>query len=240
MRGGISILVSGPAGAGKSTLMLALLNAVNPDERILSLEDVPELDLDGLPEAVQQYTGEANLEGVGRRRVRELLRDIVQMYPDRLVLGECKGPEALDLLVAAGTGSVFLMSIHSRTPQGALAQLATFAQMAEERIERAPILELIALNLQLVIQCSFVPGLRPRKRRISHIYEVTGIGEHGSIRGQDLWVIDPSTNQLSWTGIRPRCLEQLDEYGVSYRLPSPPLDAARLLLGRNGHVGLPV
>jgi pilus assembly protein CpaF len=234
MRAGLSILVSGRTGSGKTTALQSLLASTHPDCRVCSLEEIAELDLDGLTDAVQLYTRQGNAQDVGRRRVRDLVRDVLVMYPDLLVLGECRGPEAMDALLAMGTGHVGLMSIHGRSPRAALGQLATFAQMAEEGVPRSAILEMIAEHVQLVVHATFVPGATLRRRRISHIFEVTGLGRQGRFEGQDLWLVDPDTDELSWTGIRPRCLEQLREAGVRYRLPAPPT-SPRLLLRTNGH-----
>jgi pilus assembly protein CpaF len=210
-RGGASIITAGPGGAGKTTLLRCIVAAGDPSRTICSIEDVRELALHQYhPAAIPLYARRANIEGAGARTYRELMRTALRLRPDVLVVGECRGAEALDWLLAAATGHQCLGTLHSDSPRGALRQLGTFAQLATEGINAHAIGEMIAEHFDLVIVCGFGPD---GARRITHIFEVTGLGKDGVIDGSDLWVLDPETGHLVPTGVRPRRLERLRAHG---------------------------
>ncbi len=201
-RGGASIITAGPGGA---------LHQYHPA-------------------AIPLYAHRANIEGAGARTYRELMRTALRLRPDVLVVGECRGAEALDWLLAAATGHQCLGTLHSDSPRGTLRQLGTFAQLATEGINAHAIGEMIAEHFDLVIVCGFGPD---GARRVTHIFEVTGLGKDGVIDGSDLWVLDPETGHLVPTGVRPRRLERPRAHGNHNGLPGRLLGfgAALLLAG---------
>ena len=230
-RGGASIITAGPGGAGKTTLLRCIVAAGDSSRTICSIEDVRELALHQYhPAAIPLYAHRANIEGAGARTYRELMRTALRLRPDVLVVGECRGAEALDWLLAAATGHQCLGTLHSDSPRGALRQLGTFAQLATEGINAHAIGEMIAEHFDLVIVCGFGPD---GARRVTHLFEVTGLGKDGVIDGSDLWVLDPETGCLVPTGVRPRRLERPRAHGNHNGLPGRLLGfgAALLLAG---------
>jgi pilus assembly protein CpaF len=198
-----SVLIAGPGGSGKTTLLRCIVGAGDPERTICSIEDVRELALHRyMPAAIPLYARADNVEGEGAITHRQLLRAALRLRPDTLVVGEVRGPEALDFLLAASTGHESLGSIHSDSPRGALRQLATFARLAPEGVESSALLDMIAEHFDLVIVCGFGPG---GARRVSHIFEVTGRGAGEVIEGADLWALDEH-GVLAPTGISPRRL----------------------------------
>ena len=226
VRAYVNILVTGPTGAGKTTLLNVLGAAIASDqERVVTLEDTPELTLHKtLPDCVPLYGRASNVEGAGAITYRKLMRTALRLRPTYLIVGEVRGAEALDMLVAMATGHASLGSLHAESPRGALEQLATFAQMAEEHPSREALAQTIAAHVQLVVQVRIEP--ETGKRRVVHIFEVTGPGEGAVIEGQDLWTLD-AAGQLVWTGLRPRCLARIHGRGIAYDLPPVPLGRAR-------------
>ena len=228
VRGAINILVSGPTGSGKTTVLNALGGAIaSPEERVVTVEEVGELQLQHLPDCVPLQARDANVEGVGEISIRALVRNALRMRPTRIIVGEVRSGEALDMLMAMSTGHDGSMStIHGNSPRDALERLATLAMMAEERLGREALTRMIARSVELVVQLRFEPGTG--KRRISSIFEVTGVetpSDGGTvIAGNDLWRFDPQRDRLAWTGVRPRCLEKLLARGVAYA--PPPIVAA--------------
>jgi len=145
---------------------------------------------------------------------------------------------AIDMLASMATGHASFCTIHARSPRGALKQVATFAAMAEEHPSRDAVADLVAGTVELVVYLH--PDPRTQRRQVTHVLEVTGLGESATVEGHDLWTTVPSRDgqrHLEWTGIRPRCLEKMADRGVAYEPPPLPLD--RLRVPRpvsNGHV----
>jgi len=237
VRAGVNMLIAGPTAAGKTTFINALGAAIPSGKKVVSLEDTPELRL-GLPDHVPLYARVGNVEGVGAITYRNLMRTALRMRPDYLLVGEVRGAEAIDMLASMATGHASFCTIHARSPRGALKQIATFAAMAEEHPSRDAVADLVAGTVELVVYLH--PDPRTLRRRVTHVLEVTGLGESATVEGHDLWTMVPSADgqrQLEWTGIRPRCLEKIAERGVAYEPPPLPLD--RLRVPRpvsNGHV----
>ena len=238
VRAGVNILVSGPTGSGKTTLLNALGAAIaGPDERVVVVEETAELKLSKLPNAVSLQGRAANVEGAGEITIRDLVRNALRMRPTRIVVGEVRGAEALDMLDAMNTGhDGSLTTIHGNSPRDALARLRMLALRAEERVPAEALSEMIAATIGLVVQLRLDP--RSGERRVVAVFEVTGL-EGTTLVGQDLWKRDEA-GRLEWTGQQPRCLERLTARGIDYvlrpaagRRTGPP-GAGR---GRNGEAG---
>ncbi|HEX5502253.1 MAG TPA: CpaF/VirB11 family protein, partial [Thermomicrobiales bacterium] len=171
-----------------------------------------------LPDCVALVARQANAEGRGRLTIRDLVRLALRRSPTRIIVGEVRGGEALDMLDAMNTGHDGSgCTIHANSPRQALSKLATYALRTEERVPRAAIDEIIADTIQLVVQLRREP--LTGHRRATHIFEVTGSREAGGIAGQDLWLLAPERGTLAWTGVRPRCLAQIRAAGLPYHLP---------------------
>ena len=222
VRGGANILVAGPTGSGKTTLLNCLGAAIpTEDERIVTIEEVGELLLyRQLPNCVALEGRGGNVEGIGEIRIRDLVRNALRMRPTRVVVGECRGPEALDVLLAMNTGHDGSMStIHANSPRDALDRLATLAAMAEERLSTEVLTRMVARTVEIVLQLGVETGGR---RRVTNVFEVTGLELGGGtpvVMGNDLWTHDPRRGRLVWTGIRPRILDKLALKGIPYALP---------------------
>ncbi len=218
VRAGVNMLISGSTASGKTTLLMALCCSITCHrERVITVEDTPELGLDRkLPNCVPLQARPANLEGKGEMTIREHVRSSLRMRPTRIVVGEVRGPEALDMLMAMNTGHEgSIGTIHANSPAQALDKLATYAMMAEERFPMDELNRMIASNIELVLQLGWNP--LTGKRQLTHIYEVVG-SEQGRLLGQDLWRPGESSH-ASYTGVLPRCLEKLRRKGIVYTLP---------------------
>ena len=219
VQGGVNILVSGPTGSGKTTLLNALGSSIaSLEERVVTVEEVAELQLERqLPDCVALQARASNVEGLGEIRIRDLVRNALRMRPTRIVVGEVRGAEALDMLLAMNTGHEgSLTTIHGSSPRDALDRLATLAMMAEERLTNDALTKMVARTIELVLQVRFEP--RTGRRRLVSIFETTGL-EGDVVTGNEIWALDPARDRLAWTGIRPRCLEKISARGVAYAPP---------------------
>jgi pilus assembly protein CpaF len=225
VRAGVNILVSGPMGSGKTTFLNCLGASIPAIERVITIEDTPELTLFRThPDSVPLYGRTNNVEGVGAITYRKLIRTALRLRGTRIVVGEVRGAEALDMLVAMATGHEGSMgTIHSESPRGALDQLVTFAQMAEEHLGREALVHMVGRRVELVIQL----GLHEGRRRVESIFEVTGPGEGSAIEGHDVWATD-TDGRLRWTGIRPRCMAKAERRGIDYTFPVNAFDRVAL------------
>lgn len=222
VQAGVNVLVSGPTGSGKTTLLNCLgASIASPEERVVTVEEVAELQLERqLPDCVALQARSGNVEGAGEVRVRDLVKNALRMRPTRIVVGECRGAEALDMLLAMNTGHEgSLTTVHGNSPRDALDRLATLAMMAEERLGTEVLAKMVARTIEVVVQLRF--EARSGTRRVSSIFEVTGL-EGPTIAGNDLWRHDPARDRLVWTGIQPRCLEKVAARGVPYAPPVSP------------------
>jgi len=214
----LNVLVSGGTGAGKTTLLNVLSSFISNRERIVTIEDAAELQLHQ-DHVVRLETRPPNVEGKGAVRQRELVTNSLRMRPDRIIVGEVRGEEALDMLQAMNTGhDGSLTTIHANTPRDALARLETMVAMANFNIPDTAIRRQMASAIDVVVQ---VTRLSDGKRRVTNLAEVTGmegevvtmqdifiykkmgIGENGEVLGQFL----P-------TGIRPKFAERLVTSGI--------------------------
>ena len=217
----LNIIISGGTGSGKTTLLNALSVFINAKERIVTIEDAAELQLKQ-PHVVRLETRPANLEGGGAVRQRELLINSLRMRPDRIVVGEVRGEEALDMLQAMNTGhDGSLTTIHANSPRDGISRLEVMVSMANSNMQVNAIRQQIASAVHLLVQASrFSDG----SRRVTGITEVTGM-EGNIITLQDLFVfekrgIDPDgrvIGRFAATGIRPKFYEKLVAAGIRLR-----------------------
>jgi pilus assembly protein CpaF len=219
VRGRINILVAGGTGAGKTTTLNVVSSFIPDDERILTIEDAAELKLQQ-PHVVRLESRPPNIEGKGQVTIRDLVRNSLRMRPDRIVVGEVRGAEALDMLQAMNTGhDGSISTIHCNSPRDALSRLETITMMAGMELSNKAIREQIASALQLIV---YQARLKDGTRRFTHVTEVAGM-EGEVITLQDIFLFDFSSGvdeegrfrgRLKSTGLRPKFLDKLAERGV--------------------------
>jgi pilus assembly protein CpaF len=229
-RSRVNTLVSGGTGSGKTTLLNCLTRYIDDDERIITCEDAAELQLQQ-PHVVRLETRPPNLEGEGQITMRDLVRNCLRMRPERIIVGEVRGPEAFDLLQAMNTGHDGSMgTLHANNPREALSRLESMITMGGFALPSRTIREMICASVDVVVQAA---RLRDGSRRITHITEVMGL-EGDTIITQDLFVYDLLGEDAQGkligrhrsTGIgRPRFWERARYYGEEKRLAAA-LDAA--------------
>ncbi|HXS02826.1 MAG TPA: CpaF family protein [Pyrinomonadaceae bacterium] len=214
----LNILISGGTGAGKTTLLNALSAYIPENERIVTIEDSAELQLQQ-PHVVRLETRPPNIEGRGEVTQRDLVKNALRMRPDRIVIGEVRGGEAIDMLQAMNTGhDGSLTTVHANTPRDALARLETMIQMTGMRLSDRAMRQQIASALNLVVQ---VARMSDGSRRVTSISEVTGM-EGETITMQEIFQyerqgVDKEGTVLGRfrpTGIRPRFAERLKACGL--------------------------
>jgi pilus assembly protein CpaF len=209
VRGKLNVLVSGGTGTGKTTLLNVLSNFIPDDERVITIEDAAELRL-GQPHVVRLEGRPANIEGAGRVAIRDLVRNALRMRPDRIVVGEVRGAEAVDMLQAMNTGHEgSLTTVHANTARDALARIETMVLFAGLDLPLRAVREQIASALDIVVQLQRRPDGR---RVIDRIAEVQG-REGDTVTMQDVFTRD-GDGPLRATGLRPHCAEKLKERGV--------------------------
>ena len=180
------MLISGGTGSGKTTLLNCLTNYIDEDERIITCEDAAELQLQQ-PHMVRLETRPPNLEGEGQITMRDLVKNCLRMRPERIIVGEVRGPEAFDLLQAMNTGHDGSMgTLHANTPREALSRCESMITMGGYSLPSKTIREMICTSIDVVIQAA---RLRDGSRRITHITEVMGM-EGETIITQDLFLYD--------------------------------------------------
>ncbi|MBA3356139.1 MAG: CpaF family protein [Pyrinomonadaceae bacterium] len=218
VRARLNIIISGGTGAGKTTLLNALSAYIPPDERIVTIEDSAELQMQQ-PHVVRLETRPPNIEGRGEVTQRDLVRNALRMRPDRIVIGEVRGGEAIDMLQAMNTGhDGSLTTIHANTPRDALARLETMVQMTGMKLSDRAMRQQIASAVNMVIQ---VARLTDGTRRITSISEITGM-EGETITMQEIFQFERTDvdaagkviGRFRTTGIRPRFAERLKQYGM--------------------------
>ena len=217
----LNIIIAGGTGAGKTTLLNALSSFINPKERIVTIEDAAELQLKQ-PHVARLETRPPNLEGNGAVRQRELLINSLRMRPDRIVVGECRGEEALDMLQAMNTGhDGSLTTIHANSPRDGVARLEVMTSLANSNMQLASIRQQIASAVNLLVQAS---RMSDGSRRVISITEVTGM-EGEIITLQDIFVFEKRgltpegtvVGRFAATGIRPKFYEKLLAAGIRLR-----------------------
>lgn len=207
----MNLIVSGGTGSGKTTLLNILSNCIPEHERIITIEDAAELRLNH-EHLVSLEARPANTEGKGQIVIRDLVRNALRMRPDRIVVGECRGAEAFDMLSAMNTGHEgSLTTLHANTPRDALARLETMILMAGMALPLAAIREQIVSSIDFIIQQS---RLSCGRRVITSITEVCGL-ESGIIKSQEIFRFDrKGTGAFVGQGMMPECFDVLREQGV--------------------------
>ncbi|TMQ32791.1 MAG: CpaF family protein, partial [Planctomycetota bacterium] len=218
VRARLNILISGGTGSGKTTLLNALSGFIPAEERVITIEDAAELRMQQ-PHVGRLETRPNNAEGVGEVTTRDLVRNALRMRPDRIVIGECRGPEALDMLQAMNTGHEgSLTTIHANDTREALSRLEIMVGMSGFELPIWVIRRQIASAIHIVVQVSRLLG---GARRVVKISEVTGI-EGDNFSMHDLFVFKQTgvdekrraQGSFQASGIRPNCLERLSVLGA--------------------------
>ena len=218
VRARLNIVISGGTGAGKTTLLNALSAYIPRDERIVTIEDSAELQMQQ-PHVVRLETRPPNIEGKGEVTQRDLVRNALRMRPDRIVIGEVRSGEAVDMLQAMNTGhDGSLTTVHANSPRDALSRLETMIQMAGMRLSDRAMRQQIASAIDVVIQVARLPD---GTRRITSISEITGM-EGEMIAMQEIFQFERTgvddngrvIGHFRSNGIRPRFAERFKQYGM--------------------------
>jgi pilus assembly protein CpaF len=219
VQGRINILVSGGTGAGKTTTLNVLSSFIPGDERIITIEDAAELKLQK-PHVVRLEYRPPNIEGNGEVAIRDLVRTALRMRPDRIVVGEVRGGEALDMMQAMNTGhDGSISTIHANSPRDALSRLETMVLMAGMELPVRAIREQVASGIHLLLQQT---RMKDGTRRLTHVTEVVGM-EGDIVTLQDLFLFDFGMGvdeagrfrgHMKATGIRPKFSQKLEDYGL--------------------------
>jgi pilus assembly protein CpaF len=218
----LNVMVSGGTGSGKTTTLNVLSSFIPDTERIVTIEDAAELQLQQ-QHVVTLESRPANLEGTGEVAIRQLVRNSLRMRPDRIIVGECRGGEALDMLQAMNTGhDGSLSTAHTNSPRDTISRLETMTLMAGTELPAKAIREQIASALDLIVHQS---RLRDGSRKITHITEIQGM-EGDVVVLQDIFIFQQEGIDAEGvihgrhrpTGLRPRCMDKL----ISEGIPVPP------------------
>jgi pilus assembly protein CpaF len=219
VRGRLNVLVSGGTGTGKTTLLNVLSGFIPDDERIVTIEDAVELQL-AQSHVVRLESRPANIEGRGQVAIRDLVRNSLRMRPDRIIVGEVRGGEALDMLQAMNTGHEgSLSTVHANSPRDALSRIETMVLMAGIDLPTRAIREQVASAIDVIVHLS---RLRDGSRRVTSVTEVVGM-EGDVITLQDLYAFDYSAGitedgrflgTCKPTGLRPTFSERLSDNGI--------------------------
>jgi pilus assembly protein CpaF len=219
VQGRLNILVSGGTGTGKTTLLNVLSSFIPEDERIVTIEDAVELQLHQ-DHVVRLESRPPNIEGKGQIAIRDLVRNALRMRPDRIIVGETRGGEALDMLQAMNTGhDGSLSTVHANSPRDAISRLETMVLMAGVDLPVRAIREQVAAAIDVIVQ---ITRLRDGTRRVTHVTEVHGM-EGQTVTLQDVFGFDYEAGMnvdgrylgtQKATGIRPRFVDRLQQYGI--------------------------
>ena len=216
----VSTVISGGTGSGKTTLLNALSAAIDHGERLITIEDAAELQLQQ-PHVVRLETRPPNIEGKGEIRQRELVKNALRMRPDRVILGEVRSEEAFDMLQAMNTGHEGSMAtIHSNNPREAISRLEQMVAMGGMNLSHDAVRSQIASAVGMVVQ---VMRLSDGKRKITHVTEITGM-EGQVVQMQDIFTFNRTHTdtdgtvhgEFRATGLRPRCLDEMIRRGIAY------------------------
>ncbi|MDE0236997.1 MAG: ATPase, T2SS/T4P/T4SS family, partial [bacterium] len=220
VRARMSIIVCGGTNAGKTTLLRALLNACDPDERLITIEDRLELCLAADPDrhrdVIELETRTANIEGTGEITMQQLVRNALAMSPDRLIVGEVRGPEVVDMLSALSTGNDGSMcTIHANSSQAAFSKIATYALRSTERIPVEATNRMIAESIDFVVHIS--KG-KNGQRQVGSVREVTGTSL-GEVNSAEVFASNGSCPARPCSPLQPTTQQRLTDIGFDC---SPP------------------
>jgi len=214
----LNIVISGGSGSGKTTMLNTLSRFIPEEERIITIEDTAELQLQQ-NHVVRLETRTPNIEGMGAVTQRDLVINTLRMRPDRIIVGESRGAEALDMLQAMNTGHDGSMTtVHANSPRDAFSRLETMVMMAAQHIPDKVIRQQLASAINVVVHCT---RLNDGSRRVTAIGEVTGV-ERDRVRMQDIYEFERTgigvhgkvLGRFRATGARPHCLDRLKAFGV--------------------------
>ncbi len=217
-RSRVNVLVSGGTGSGKTTMLNVLTRYIESGERIITCEDACELQLQQ-PHVVRLETRPPNLEGVGEVTMRDLVKNCLRMRPERIIVGEVRGPEAFDLLQAMNTGHDGSMgTVHANNPREAISRMENMIAMGGLNLPAKAVREQIASAVNVIVQ---VQRLRDGSRRLTHISEITGM-EGEVVTMQDLFVLEflgedangKLITRLKSSGLRPKFYDKARQFGV--------------------------
>ena len=220
VQGRLNIVVSGGTGSGKTTFLNILSGFIPPDERIVTIEDAAELQL-RQQHVVRLESRPPNIEGKGEVRIRDLVRNSLRMRPDRIVIGECRGGEALDMLQAMNTGhDGSLTTVHANAPREALSRIETMVMMAGFDLPVRAIREQIAGAIDLVVQTA---RLRDGSRKIMSITEIVGMEgdvvtmqEIVSFQQRGMNEDGKVIGEFRFSGVQPQCFARFEELGIPF------------------------
>lgn len=214
----LNIVVSGGSGAGKTTLLNTLSRFIPEEERIVTIEDTAELQMQQ-EHVVRLETRPVNIEGAGAINQRDLVINALRMRPDRIIVGECRGPEALDMMQAMNTGHDGSMTTtHANSSRDAFSRLETMVMMASQHIPDKVIRQMLASAIHLVVH---IARLSDGTRRVVNISEVAGV-EHDQVFMTDIFTFERAgidkrgkvLGKFAATGNKPQCLDRLKAYGI--------------------------
>ncbi|HWZ31335.1 MAG TPA: CpaF family protein [Bryobacteraceae bacterium] len=218
----LNIVIAGGSGSGKTTLLNTLSRFIPEDERVVTIEDTAELQMQQA-HVVRLETRPMNIEGAGAITQRDLVINALRMRPDRIIVGECRGPEAFDMMQAMNTGHDGSMTTtHANSPRDAFTRLETMVMMASSHVPDNVIRQMLASAIQIVVHCA---RLSDGSRKLTAISEVTGV-EDDQLQMHDIFTLERSglsahgrvLGKFAATGVYPVCLDRLKAYGVN--LPS--------------------
>jgi len=216
----VSTVISGGTGSGKTTLLNALSAAISHKERLITIEDAAELQMQQ-PHVVRMETRPPNIEGKGEIRQRELVKNALRMRPDRVILGEVRGEEAFDMLQAMNTGHEGSMAtIHANTPRDAITRLEQMIAMSGMTLSAESMRGQIAAAIGLIVQ---VMRLSDGKRKVMSVTEITGM-EGQVVQMQEIFAFHRSHTsadgtvhgEFRATGLRPRCLDEMQRRAIAF------------------------
>jgi pilus assembly protein CpaF len=227
----VSTVISGGTGSGKTTMLNALSAAISHKERLITIEDAAELQMQQ-PHIVRMETRPPNIEGKGEIRQRELVKNALRMRPDRVILGEVRGEEAFDMLQAMNTGHEGSMAtIHANTPRDSITRLEQMVAMSGMKLSPEAVRGQIASAIGMIVQ---VMRLSDGKRKVMNVTEITGM-EGQVVQMQDIFVFQRTHTsadgvvhgEFRATGLRPRCLDEMQRRGIVYDVAN--FDPSRVL-----------
>jgi pilus assembly protein CpaF len=206
---GLNIVVAGAVGAGKTTMLNCLASAIPPSERVVTCEEIFELDIEH-PDIVGMQCRQPNFEGEGEIPLRRLVKESLRMRPDRIIVGEVRGAEAFDMLISMNAGCAAMTSVHANTAREAVRKLTALPLLAGENISKDFITSTVAACIDLVVFCR-----RERRSGFRYVDEILAIGEQVGADGVTASpIFRREGNRLRWTGEFPRNPGRFEESGI--------------------------